>query len=802
MTGGNDLGSRLRHILGAEGYLTDAATRLIYARDASHLTLGSPLGVALPATVEQLRQVVAACAAAEVPVVARGSGTGLSGGAVPPDGALVLGTARLTGLGTVNAGWGCVQAEPGVLNETVSTHAAPAGDHFAPDPSSQSAATIGGNIAANAGGPHCLRHGVTLQHLRRLQWVGADGTTHVTGRGVSGERGFDLVSLLCGSEGTLGVVTTADLRLVPNASAVVTLLAFFPALDDATGAVVRLLGQGLLPVAVEMVDQSMLRAVEEAFSFGFPTDVEAAMIVEFSGVAEEIAEDSDRTATLLREAGAREVRRAADDAERSELWKCRKKAFGAVGRLAPRYVTMDVVVPLGQLPGLVRQIQEIKTRHEVAVATTFHAGDGNLHPGVHYDDQDPEATRRAHAAADEIIAAALARGGSATGEHGVGIEKLHVLPWQIDAVTADLYRKIKRVFDPRNLLNPGKLLPDPAADYAAIKPLPAALNVQWDCLTVTAPAETRLSEIQAQVLARGLWLPVGIPGSGTAYGVQYDPTVGELLDHLNCGPALFAAGTARDFLLESWAETGGGEVFHSGAPVFKNVAGYGLHHALCGSGGVFVRHLAATFALRPRPERALIMHLDPGGKAGLDLDPLRNWLADTRGGVAESQVVVDPDEGVFVIVAGRDRPWDLGRVAAGLSARFGPAGWCVTTRREVPFAETASLLTAGHLPAWLLGAPQWTSLAPLPTNRIRVGLAAGTRHLRQARSGRCWVPGSAPDLPGWRAEPFIANGRVLPLPAPAAGVPVALLRGLKTLFDPGGKWPTPTWLVAEAAEHE
>ena len=307
---------------------------------------------------------------------------------------------------------------------------------------------------------------MTLQHLHRLEWCDSTGRSLTTGSNHPARRGFHLTSLLCGSEGTLGLVTAAELALVPDPQEVATLLAIFPLLDEATAAVVQLLGTGLLPVAVEMVDQSMLQAVEQAFAFGFPTDVEAAMICEFAGGAEEVAEDSSRAVDLLLQAGAREVRRAADEAERLELWKCRKKAFGAVGRLAPGYVTMDVVVPLGELPGLVSQIQVIKRKHDVAIATAFHAGDGNLHPGVQYDDRDGDQTRRAHAAADEIIRDALARGGSCTGEHGVGLEKLHAVPWQIDAEFAGLQQKIKSLFDPDNLLNPGKMLPPPDSVFA------------------------------------------------------------------------------------------------------------------------------------------------------------------------------------------------------------------------------------------------------------------------------------------------------------------------------------------------
>ncbi len=804
MSGQDRLSERLRDVLravlGAEGYLDDEAARYIYARDASHMTLGLPRGVALPATPQEVVQVMAICAAAGVPVVARGSGTGLSGGALPPDGSLVLATGRLQKMGAVNAAWGSVQVEVGVLNEKVSTHAKPFSFHFAPDPSSQSASAIGGNIAENAGGPHCLRHGVTLRHLRRLEWVGADGQQHQTGEGTTGQRGLDLVSLLCGSEGTLGIVTTADLKLVSDPASVSTLLAFFPVLDEATLAVVKLLGQGLLPVAVEMVDQSMLIAVEAAFSFGFPTDVEAAMIVEFNGTVAEVTEDGTRAETLLREAGAREVRQAADDDERAELWKCRKKAFGAVGRLAPSYVTMDVVVPLGHLPGLVREIQTIKTRHNVEVATAFHAGDGNLHPGVHYDDRDPEATRRAHTAADEIIGAALARGGSATGEHGVGIEKLHVLPWQMDAVTARLHQDIKHIFDPVGLLNPGKLLPDPAAQYAPLKAIPETVTFAWESLTVTAPAATRLSAIQEQALARGFWLPVGLPGQAEAYGLGHDPTVAELLDHLVPGPSLFASGTARDFLLESWAATGDGQLFHSGAPVFKNVAGYGLPQMLCGSGGLFVRHLAATFALRPRPERALVLKLV--GSA-TDLSPLWAWLATRNDGLAEAQVAVDPDEGVFVLITGRDRPWDLGQARDDLAACLSPDGWQVTVAQAGPFAEMAGWLAGSELPPWLLSSPQWNSLAPCTTQLTTDnGLDSADRHLRQAQSGLTWTPDALPSESCWRSEMVTSKGALTGLSRPTPGVPLPILQGLKNVFDPDGALPCPAWLASKEASDE
>ncbi len=796
--------SRMKDLLGSGGLLTDVAAREVYARDASHMTLGRPLAVALPRNDDQLKEVVRLCREECIPVVCRGTGTGLSGGAVPAEGALVLGTSRMMELGPVDADDRRVRVQPGVLNDRVSRHALSCGLHFAPDPSSQAAASIGGNIAENAGGPHCLRHGVTLQHLFGLRWCDSGGRLWATGRGISAERGLDLVSLLCGSEGTLGVVTAADLKLEPNPEAEATLLAFFPDLQDAARAVVSLLGEGLAPVAVEMVDQAMLQAVEAAFAFGFPTDVEAAMIVEFAGQPEEVDEDGRRAATLLREGGAREVRLAADEAERIELWKCRQKAFGAVGRLAPCYVTMDVVVPLGELPGLVRRIQDIRAEHGVDIATAFHAGDGNLHPGVHYDDRDPEQTRRAHAAADTIIKAALDRGGSVTGEHGVGIEKLHALPWQIDAETDRLQRGIKRIFDPAGILNPGKLHPPEGAEFAPVRPTPSGVTFRWENLTVSAPAATPLVEIQAEALARGFWIPIGVPAMGPAaeagFGLGRSGTVGDLVGNLVTGPALCPGGTARDYLLELWAETGDGRTFHTGAPVFKNVAGYDLAHMLCGSGGVFVRHLAATFQLRPIPEHVAFRRFSGRPNDRRFLFRLTDYLAARGGTPGSALMVFDEGDGqrdpvVVTMVPGRRRTWDLDRVDRDLTDILG--GVTATCRREIPFARAGELLDPDLLPAWALESPEWISWAKMEgggSEESRPGPEGMSRGIWQAGPRLVWSPDMAVPSPGWHADRFVAGGQVVPPGPPADGVPLRNLRQLKALFDPGCALETPSWL--------
>lgn len=797
-----DFLSELEEILGPAGLLADAAARLVYSRDASHLSLGRPVAVALPSDGDQLRRVIGACLAAEVPVVCRGSGTGLSGGAVPGAGTLVVGTSRMTGLGPVDPVQRRVRVEPGVLNDGVTRHASRWGFHFAPDPSSQSASSIGGNIAENAGGPHCLKHGVTLQHLLQLEWADAGGRLLRTGRGLPVERGLDLMSLLCGSEGTLGIVTAADLKLLPAPAEVTTLLAFFPLLDDAVRSVIGLLGEGLAPVAVEMVDQPMLAAVEEAFGFGFPIDVEAAMITEFAGPAEAVAEDSDRAAVFLGGAGAREVRLAVDEDERAELWKCRKKAFGAVGRLAPCYVSMDVVVPLGELPHLVREIQVIKAAHEVEIATSFHAGDGNLHPGVHYDDRDADLTRRAHAAADAIIKAALDRSGSVTGEHGVGIEKIHALPWQIDGETARLQRGIKDIFDPAVILNPGKMHPPSNVEFAPLKPVPTEVDFQWENLTVSAPAGTPLIEIQKTALERGFWIPVGVVAAGQGFGLGRGASVGDLVTDLLTGPAFCAVGTARDFLLELWAETGDGKPFHAGAPVFKNVAGYDLVHMLCGSGRVWVRPQAATFQLRPVPESLGYWRFQPDRDDASfwpRLEKLTDYLSAREGGLGGPILVADNRKDadaatIVVMVPGRNRPWDLGQVTGDLAKIMGEHACAEHLQRE--FGRADELLVADLVPAWALEADRWTGL----------GRSAGEPSTSECRPPDCrrfvwqstprlvWTPDQVGSADGWHADPFCLAGRILPAPPPTAGVPLDFLQRMKGLFDPTGDLEMPEWL--------
>jgi glycolate oxidase len=729
-------------------------------------------------------------------LVARGAGTGLAGGALPPAGAVVIATGRLDALGEVDPHWRRVHAEPGVINEVVSRRAAPHGLFYAPDPSSQTAATIGGNVAANAGGPRCVKVGVTSQHVRRLDWFDAQGRLWSTGHGGSLDRGIDLRGLLCGSEGTLGVVCGADLDLMPRPGVEVTLLAEFPRLDDATAAVLVLMASGLELQACEIIDQAMLQAVEAAFGLGLATDVAAVMICEVAGAGAAVADDAELAAALLNKAGARRVEAATDPDARAALWRGRKQAFGAVGRLAPAYISMDVVVPLGALPEMVREIQAIQAAHGVIIATALHAGDGNLHPGVHHDDRDPELTARAHAAADAIALRALAHGGSITGEHGVGLEKRHLVGRQLDRASLRLMRGIKQLFDPADLCNPGKALPMDQDTAAPDREPPAAIDFRWESLTVTAPATTPLARLQAQALARGFWIPVGAahrtradgPGLGGA------TTLGEMVDAGTTGPSLLGSLRPADAVLELWAETGAGEVLHAGAPVLKNVAGYDLVRLIVGSGGCLARPLAVTLQLRPAPaDLGIWSWLDvPAHFSG---EGRREFLEVLRGHGQPALAVRERNiEGpsLWVLASGRHRDRDLDRLAAELEDWSEDHGLGRPRQQRRDFAALCLPEVLAGLPVWAAASTDWTLLS---RRERQPDWPRPRRLVWQSQPEMLWMPERCGAEPvGWFADTVFGDGKLQPLPPPPSTVPRHLLAGLKRLFDPDHRLPCPDWL--------
>lgn len=451
------LAADLARLVGPGHVLTRAANLLVYESDGLPGYQRRPALAVFPGTREELVAVMRRLAADGLPFVARGAGTGLSGGALA-DGSILLGLHRLRRILDLDAEARRATVEPGVVNATLSRAAAAHGLHYAPDPSSQSACTLGGNLAENAGGPHCLKYGVTLNHVLRATVVLPDGDVVTLDRGDDG--GFDLLGAFTGSEGCFGVAADLTVRLTPNPEHVITLLADFTRLGDAADATSAIIAAGIVPAALELMDQATIRAVEESiYAAGYPTDAAAVLLIELDGARAGLDDDADAVAALCRGHGARELRRATDPAERARLWQGRKKAFGAMGRVAAHLVVQDAVVPRTQLAALLEAIAEIGRRHRVQVCNVFHAGDGNLHPNIPYDARDPDAARRVHAAMHEIMERCIAAGGTITGEHGVGLDKLAYMDALFTPDTLDAMCTLRDGFDPHRRANPGKVVP-------------------------------------------------------------------------------------------------------------------------------------------------------------------------------------------------------------------------------------------------------------------------------------------------------------------------------------------------------
>jgi glycolate oxidase subunit GlcD len=454
---------RLRELVGASHVITDPDRLLVYDSDGLTAYRWLPRAVVLPSSTDEVAAILQLLHAEGIPTVPRGAGTGLSGGALASEQAVIVGTARMSRILGIDPENRLARLQPGVVNARLSEAARPLGLFYAPDPSSQTACTIGGNVAENSGGPHCLKYGVTSRYVTGLTVVLADGrVVDLGGAGREPCGSLDLVGLFVGSEGCFGIATEIEVRLLPLPEGVRTLLAIFNTLEDAGRAVTAIVGAGLLPAALEIMDQPSIVAVEaSAFAAGYPTDAAAALVIEFDGTEAGLDADAARAEAHCLEAGAREVRRAADDREREALWKGRKKAFGAFGRLAPDIVVQDATVPRTKLPEVLGRIREIGERRGLRVANVFHAGDGNLHPKLLFDRRDVDLLARVEAASEEIMAACVAVGGTITGEHGVGVDKRKYMrlvygPEELEAMAA-----AKRAFDPQGLLNPGKVLPDP-----------------------------------------------------------------------------------------------------------------------------------------------------------------------------------------------------------------------------------------------------------------------------------------------------------------------------------------------------
>ena len=475
---GNDLINELRNIVGADAVVAEEQELLVYECDAYTLQKNLPTAVVLPATTEEVVAVVKLCKRLQLPIIPRGAGTGLSGAVLAVDGGVMIALTRMNRVLNIDARNRRALVEAGCVNAWITRDAESFGLFFAPDPSSQSACTIGGNVATNSGGPHTLKNGVTTNHVLGYEIVLPDGTVEwlgVTPDGGEEVEGLDLRGAAIGSEGMFGVVTQVLVRLMKQPVAFKTFLGVFESVDDASQTVSDIIAAGIVPGALEMMDQLITQAVEEAYHFGFPLDAGAILIVELDGMEDGVEAQAVQVEAICRENNAREVRVAKDDTERAELWKCRKRAFGAVGRISPNYITQDGVVPRSKLPEIMRFIKQTSEKCGLRIPNVFHAGDGNIHPLILYDERYPEQIKRALQAGNDILDKCVELGGSVTGEHGIGAEKIDFMVKQFSKDDLDAMQMLRLAFDPEKRCNPHKMFPGSkrCADFAPRKQAPA-----------------------------------------------------------------------------------------------------------------------------------------------------------------------------------------------------------------------------------------------------------------------------------------------------------------------------------------
>ena len=457
----------LSDLVGAVNVLTDSTALSVYECDGATLFKASPDVVVFADSKEQVSTIVKLANRYRVPFIARGGGTGLSGGMLAVNGGIIIALNRMDRILEIDLRNQRAVVEPGVVNLLLTQAVEDRGYHYAPDPSSQKACTIGGNIAENSGGPHTLKYGVTTDHVLGLEVVLPDGEIVEFGGYVEETPGYDLRGLMIGCEGTFGIVTKAIVRLLRKPQAYQTLMGVFETIDDASSAVSRIIGAGMLPAALEMMDSLVIKTVEEAFNWGFPLDAGAVLIVELDGIKAGMQHQAEQITEIFNSHNCRDVHHAKDETDRQNIWKSRKSAFGSFGRLAPSYITQDGVVPRTQLPKILRRVAEISEKYTIPIANVFHAGDGNIHPVVLFDERDPDQCKRADAVNMEILAACAEVGGTITGEHGIGVEKMDYMPLIYSPEDLAVMTTVRDIFNPSGLCNPGKIFPT-AESYAKL----------------------------------------------------------------------------------------------------------------------------------------------------------------------------------------------------------------------------------------------------------------------------------------------------------------------------------------------
>ncbi len=450
--------AKLRKALGRENVLDKTGDVMLYEYDAG-VDKGTPGAVVFPATTEDVAAIVRIAAAEGVSIVPRGAGTGLSGGAISREGGIVIVFTRMNKILEIDLENQRATVQPGVINLELSNAVEKDGFYFAPDPSSQKASTIGGNVAENSGGPHTLAHGVTVNHVTGLEVVLGDGRVAQFGGKTVDACGYDMCGFFTGTEGTVGIVTRITVKLTRKAEAIATLLAIYNTIDEGANTVVDITREGITPTALEMFDGLTLRTVEEATHAGYPMDAGAVLLIELEGLREAVEEQAEAIRRVCGANGAREVRRARNDTERALLWKGRKNAFAAIGRLAPSYYTQDGVVPRTKIPETLKFIAKVSEKYGMRIANIFHAGDGNMHPAILFDLRDPAQLQKTIAASAEILGHCVSVGGTITGEHGVGMEKDKLMSLLFSETDMDVMKDLREAFNPNGLFNPRKIFP-------------------------------------------------------------------------------------------------------------------------------------------------------------------------------------------------------------------------------------------------------------------------------------------------------------------------------------------------------
>ncbi len=454
-----DFVASLKSIIPAQSILTEQEELKPYECDGLAAYQQVPWLVVLPETIEQIQSIMKLCHQHGVPVVARGAGTGLSGGALPLDNGVLLSVARLNRIVEIDVPNRTARVQPGVRNLAISQAVKQFGLFYAPDPSSQIACTIGGNVAENSGGVHCLKYGLTVHNVQKITVITADGGLISIGSAGLDGPGYDLPALLTGSEGMLGIAVEVTVKLTPLPESVELLLAVFDTVEQAGDTVAAIIAAGITPAGLEMMDNASIRAAENFVGAGYPVDAAAILLCELDGSRATLAAETRKVKQLLVELGAREVRKAVDTAEQQTMWAGRKAAFPAIGQISPDYYCMDGTIPRKHLGAVLKRISQLSDRFGLAVANVFHAGDGNLHPLILYDANVPGELEKAEQLGSEILICCVEMGGTITGEHGVGIEKINAMCAQFSSAELNQFHRVKAAFDPTGILNPGKAIP-------------------------------------------------------------------------------------------------------------------------------------------------------------------------------------------------------------------------------------------------------------------------------------------------------------------------------------------------------